>query len=193
MQQIFHQANPSMKGHQWLAPGSGADEMGLDKKLIRVFHFNTLKRSEANGVVDYPAPRMIAFVQEPWVLSHRDFTNFVKTKSVSQLIFGYFFLIPLTRCLKPPVSSQERKDCGQRSVRHSGFCAILIQNQIYDECTRASCYWFVVTTYRQWSFGVFSEGTSSHVTSNASPNISQDTNPCLLRLIFLVPTLTSPW
>jgi hypothetical protein len=82
MQQILHQAEPDLKGYQWISADGGADEKDLDKKLARMYHWNTMAMVEVNGVEQHAAPAMIAFVQEPWVLSERDFTNFVRTKSV---------------------------------------------------------------------------------------------------------------
>jgi hypothetical protein len=82
MQQILHQAEPDLKGYQWVSADGGADEKDLDKKLIRMYHWNIMDMVEVDGVEQHAAPAMIAFVQEPWVLSERDFTNFVRTKSV---------------------------------------------------------------------------------------------------------------
>jgi hypothetical protein len=89
MQQTLHHTAPSTKGYQWVSADGNADERDLDRKLVRMYHWNTMDMVEVDGVEEHAAPAMIAFVQEPWVLSERDFTNFVRTKSVRYL-FPYF-------------------------------------------------------------------------------------------------------
>lgn len=63
------------------------DERDLDRKLVRMYHWNTTEKIQVNGNWESSAPLMIAFVQEPWVLGEKDFTNFVRTKSVSDWSF----------------------------------------------------------------------------------------------------------
>jgi len=82
VQQTLHQAEPGLKGYQWVSADGATDEKDLDRKLIRMYHWNTMDMVEVDGVEQHAAPAMIAFVQESWVLSERDFTNFVGTKSV---------------------------------------------------------------------------------------------------------------
>ncbi|KIM27936.1 hypothetical protein M408DRAFT_9134 [Serendipita vermifera MAFF 305830] len=125
-QQTLHQTDPSTQNYQWISTDS-RDERDLDRKLMRMYHWNTLDKVQVDGAWESPAPTMIAFVQEPWVLGERDFSNFTRTRSMPQA--------------PRQLTGKER-----------------LWAKIYDECTRANCRWFVVTTYYQWTFGVFSEG-----------------------------------
>ena len=83
MQQTFRQVEPSMYNYRWI-PADSVDERDLDTKLVKMYHWNTMDKIRVNGQSQTPAPTMIAFVQEPWVLGKKDFTNFVRTKSVSK-------------------------------------------------------------------------------------------------------------
>jgi hypothetical protein len=82
MQQTLHHTAPGTEGYQWISADGSADDRDLDRKLVRMYHWNTMHMVEVDGVEKHAAPAMIAFVQEPWVLGERDFTNFVRTNSV---------------------------------------------------------------------------------------------------------------
>ncbi|KAG8843850.1 hypothetical protein FRC20_003715, partial [Serendipita sp. 405] len=123
----LHSTTPSLKEYQWHSLDPSHD---IDSGLIRSHHFRSTKSNTP--------PKIILFVQEPWILGERDFDNFVRTKNMPQA----------TRNL----TAKER-----------------LWAKIYDECTLHQCRWFIVSTYFQWTFGVFSEGYTAAFVSSDIP------------------------
>lgn len=70
VQTLFHSENPETSGWRWV----GVDKPDPDQSLVKTIHWTNGDPKES--------PKMIVFVQEPWVLGHKDFTHFTRVKSV---------------------------------------------------------------------------------------------------------------
>lgn len=131
VQRTVHISLPHSEEWRWVAIDDYANSSNYDVGLIRSFQWITPVRDDRTldydwagpspnynlpGIaLDRTEPSIIVFVQAPWVLSQRDFKNFVHTKSVS-LFIVYEFTILFTifaATSNAPHVRRERKTLGK--------------------------------------------------------------------------------
>ncbi|TFK76471.1 hypothetical protein BDN72DRAFT_237532 [Pluteus cervinus] len=141
-QRMMHLVIP--ESQEWGFTLSHEDE--VDKQIFQHFLWSRpIPEEELEEGRDRTEGSMIVAFQPPWILSDDDFTEFVNCKTFPPCyIYGNAFSTTL--------DSKER-----------------LWAKIWDLCVRRNTHWFVITTYNQWAFGVFSAGWTSVFISTIYP------------------------
>ncbi|KAI0721678.1 hypothetical protein C8T65DRAFT_630855 [Cerioporus squamosus] len=100
-------------------------------------------------------PAMLVFVQAPWILPSEDLEEFASCTSFPDSRQHYM----------TPLNIVQR-----------------LWAKIYDRCSRHGSRWFVLTTYDDWVFGVFSRGYTQAWVSNVLHG--QSLGPTILECLF---------
>ncbi|KAJ7632591.1 hypothetical protein FB45DRAFT_508821 [Roridomyces roridus] len=121
-----------------------SDENDEDRKLFQYFMW-TLPLSEEETtqerLVEVGRRSVVVAFQPPWILSEQDIKEFAECRSFPP------FRVP-GNAFPTPLESKER-----------------LWAKIWDTCVSRNTPWFVLTSYNQWVFGVFSAGwTAAFVT-----------------------------
>ncbi|KAF7304857.1 Microtubule associated protein [Mycena kentingensis (nom. inval.)] len=126
------------------------DDDEIDAKIFQYFMWTT-RAADEDGLVDdmqgHPSAAeigkksvVVAF-QPPWILSEADIQEFSKTRSFPPYVAA-------GNAYPTDLESKER-----------------LWAKLWDTCVSNNTPWFVLTSYNQWVFGVFSAGwTSAFVT-----------------------------
>ncbi|KAL0946926.1 hypothetical protein HGRIS_013087 [Hohenbuehelia grisea] len=137
VQRILHLVFPQTHGWGFVQN----DSSDRDKRIFEYFMW-TNTAVEIDDAKRYGDRSVLIAYQPPWVLSRQDMKEFASSKAMPPFrAEGHFYPTPL--------QSNER-----------------LWAKIWDTCVEKDTRWFVVTTYQQWVFGVFTKGwTTAYVTS----------------------------
>ncbi|KAF8710213.1 hypothetical protein RHS03_02306, partial [Rhizoctonia solani] len=107
---------------------------------------------------EVPPATVATFVQEPWVLSPRDFAAFCSLRELRNFVPKFVPNTPAVPNDKPWGQAQQ------------------LWAFIHDRCEERQCRFFIITTYEQWAFGCFSkEWTHAFITQPYSYSDSRPT------------------
>ncbi|KAF7294961.1 Microtubule associated protein [Mycena indigotica] len=127
-QRIIHLLYPQTLG--WAFDLKDSDE--VDSRIFQYFMWTCMRDDMAVGEHEIGRRSVVVAFQPPWILSSADILEFTKCRSFPPYIgAGHAFPSEL--------SSKER-----------------IWAKLWDTCVTNHTPWFVLTSYNQWVFGVFS-------------------------------------
>ncbi|KZT44301.1 hypothetical protein SISSUDRAFT_1339 [Sistotremastrum suecicum HHB10207 ss-3] len=136
-QSIIHTAFPESQAY-------GLTPMENKSHIMDRFLWNTMfwRRGESAPTPSCrkSAVAMVIITQPPWVLSPRDMEVFTKRRRVGVKMEGLQ---------------------GRYSLKSNDK----VWAKLWDTCSHAECPFFVVTSYEEWVFGVFTEGWTRAVVS----------------------------
>ncbi|KAL0580954.1 hypothetical protein V5O48_001046 [Marasmius crinis-equi] len=154
VQRIMHLINPERQ--RWRFYASEDCTLSGDRKIFQHFlwslpedDFTSAGPEDQRLVEDAQGRQVVVAFQPPWILSPQDMKEFVGCRSFPTFRApGHFYPTEL--------NSEER-----------------VWAKLWDLCVTRNTHWFVLTSYDQWVFGVFSDRwTSAYTTpiyeSNAS-------------------------
>ncbi|KAG9103020.1 hypothetical protein FRC06_000468 [Ceratobasidium sp. 370] len=110
-----------------------------------------------------PKATVATFVQEPWVLSPKDFEAFCSVRELRNYVPKFTSSTPTTPTDRPWGQAQQ------------------LWAFIHDRCEEHQSHFFIVTSYEQWAFGCFSKAwtrafiTPPYAYSDARPTIMERT------------------
>ncbi|KAG8721923.1 hypothetical protein FRC08_008899 [Ceratobasidium sp. 394] len=134
----------------WSAPNALSPEPSISTAGSISSH--TLCDSEA------PKATVATFVQEPWVLSPKDFEAFCSVRELRNYVPKFTPDTPTTPTDRPWGQAQQ------------------LWAFIHDRCEEHQCHFFIVTSYEQWAFGCFSKAwTRAFITPPYSYNDARPT------------------
>ncbi|KAJ7109350.1 hypothetical protein C8R44DRAFT_284984 [Mycena epipterygia] len=139
------------------------DENDSDRKIFQYFMWSLSPQEEMTParVAEIGRKSVVVAFQPPWILSEQDIKEFSQCRSFPP------FRVP-GNAFPTPLESKER-----------------LWAKIWDACVARNTPWFVLTSYNQWVFGVFSAGwTAAFVTGVC--NFDAYSPTCLEWLTFWV-------
>ena len=172
----MHVNNPREAFREWTWIMNDELEDNIDRGLMRSFSWMSWSTEEDSGMSDSsedePAvplamegrgnPTIILFVQAPWILTKEDFKLFWTLESVRYILLPAptlnFRKMPRANRFNEPMFNSAHRLWAK--VRFYWVYGLLwfTMPQIWDECRRKHCHWFMLTNHDWWVFGVFSPG-----------------------------------